>query len=164
MGHYEIRPIQTGEKGQLSILLRQQLEEELALFEKPYLLTHFKTSDDTIARLAQFWESEANIEVFCVTADKQIEGFVAAQLKPDIYNDQDVISGEILAIYVAKNHRGKGLGSALLKQAEKWFSHHSAYSINVSWLNGNRASQKLYENFGFAPVYTTGRKILNETD
>ncbi|MFL0802675.1 MAG: GNAT family N-acetyltransferase [Agarilytica sp.] len=141
-------------------LLRQQLEEELALFEKPSLLTHLHTSDETIQRLVDYWQAEPNVSVFVVTRNHHVCAFLAGQLKNDIYNNQDVVSGEVLAVFVAKAYRNQGLGTSLLDHAQSWFKAHDAYSVNVSWLKGNDPSGSLYRKFGFEPVYTTGRKIL----
>ncbi len=141
-------------------LLRQQLEEELALFEKPSLLTHLHTSDETIQRLVNFWQNEPNLSVFVVTCNGSVCAFLAGQLKNDIYNNQDVVSGEVLAVFVSKACRNKGLGTSLLNHAQSWFKEREAYAVNVSWLQGNDPSSSLYQKFGFEPVYTTGRKIL----
>ncbi len=141
-------------------LLRQQLEEELALFEKPNLLTHLHTSDDTIKRLVSHWEAEPNVSVFVVTTIGRVCAFLSGQLKNDIYNNRDVVSGEVLAVFVAKAYRKQGYGTALLGQAQSWFKTRGAHAVNVSWLNGNDPSSALYRKFGFEPVYTTGRKIL----
>ncbi len=142
-------------------LLRQQLEEELALFEKPRLLTHLHTSDETIQRLVDFWQTEPNLSVFVVINNGSVCAFLAGQLKNDIYNNQDVVSGEVLAVFVSKACRKQGLGTSLLNHAQSWFKAHDAYAVNVSWLQGNDPSSSLYRKFGFEPVYTTGRKILN---
>ncbi|MFL0799523.1 MAG: GNAT family N-acetyltransferase [Agarilytica sp.] len=170
METYQIRPLfedecATGELGQamtqqVQLLLRQQLEEEKTLFEQPSLLTHLHTSDETIQRLVDHWQVEPSVSVFVAVCNQSIWAFLAAQLKNDIYNNQDVISGEVLAVFVSPSQRKKGLGTALLSHAESWFKANKAYAVNVSWLKGNDPSSSLYKKFGFEPVYSTGRKIL----
>ncbi len=140
-------------------LLRQQLEEELVLFQRPTLLTHLKTSDETIQRLIDFWCNESSVSVFVAVKGEHVLGFISAQIKNDIYNNQDVLSGEILALYVAKEQRHKGLGTEMLTCAESWLLEQGVYAINVSWLMGNDPSRGLYKKFGFEPVYSTGRKL-----
>lgn len=141
-------------------LLRQQLEEELSLFQRPSLLTHLHTSDQTIQRLIDFWCGESSVHILVAMQNEIILGFIAAQLKNDIYNNQDVLSGEVLALYVSQDHRQQGLGTKMLEQAELWFKQSGAYAVNVSWLLGNDPSRSLYQKFGFEAVYCTGRKLL----
>ncbi len=160
----EIHPIETLEDNNLATLLRQQLEEELALFDRPLLLTHYQTSDETIDRLIRFWETEPHIQVFCAVIDGKVKGFISVETKPDFYNNRDVISGEVVAVYVAKEYRGRGVGTKLLQYSQEWFTFQNVHSINVSWLIGNEASGNMYKKFGFSPVYCTGRKLLNSDD
>ena len=163
MSEFTIHAFHNTHTSALHALLRAQLEEERALFYKPSLLTHDVTSDETITRLLDFWQENPAIAIFVATdnsSSAKAYAFIAAQIKNDIYNNEDVLSGEILAVYVAENSRNCGVGQALLNRAEEWFTQNGVYAVNVSWLHGNAASQALYQRLGFEPVYATGRKRL----
>ncbi len=155
-----ITPLRACHTPALHTLLRAQLEEERALFYKPSLLTHEHTSDDTIRRVIAFWQEHSAIAVFVAENDIGAYGFIAAQIKNDIYNNQDVLSGEILAVYVSEQQRKRGVGRGLIAHAETWFRQNAVHAVNVSWLEGNDASQALYASFGFEPVHRTARKPL----
>lgn len=160
MNQFIISPLSALHHKSVHHLLRQQLEEELVLFQRPTLLTHLQTSDETIQRLIDFWCNKSSVKVLIAMTGDRVQGFISAQIKNDIYNNQDVLSGEVLALYVAKEQRNKGLGTQLLTDAESWLLEQGVYAINVSWLVGNDPSSGLYKKFGFEPVYTTGRKMM----
>jgi len=145
-------------------LLRVQLQEELALFERSQLLNHLHTSDATLNRMINYWQQEKNIRVWLAKEGQRVIGFSAGQLKADIYNNCDVITGELLAIYVEVDFRNNGVGNLLMTKAEQWMLQHGAHAANVSWLEGNSASQALYQKKGYTPVYVTGRKIFEAED
>lgn len=145
-------------------LLSVQLQEELTLFDNPTLLNHLHTSEATLNRMIDFWQHEKNIQVWLAKVGPHVIGFSAGQLKPDIYNNCDVITGEILAIYVEVNSRHKGVGTLLMTKAEQWMQQCGAHAANVSWLEGNSASQALYRTKGYTPVYATGRKIFEKQE
>lgn len=159
MNQFIITPLSALHYKAVHRLLRQQLEEELVLFQRPTLLTHLQTSDETIQRLIDFWCEESTVKVLVALEGESVQGFISAQIKNDLYNNQDVLSGEILALYVAKEQRNKGLGTEMLKRAESWLLEQDVYAINVSWLMGNDPSCALYKKFGFEAVYSTGRKL-----
>ncbi|MFL0809206.1 MAG: GNAT family N-acetyltransferase [Agarilytica sp.] len=146
---------------QLRTLLRNQLNEELELFSMPSLLNHLHTSDATIDRLIAHWQQADSIRTWLALDENKIYlGFVCAQLKPDLFNDKDVVTGEVVAVYVSETYRKLGIASRLFKSAENWMQTQNAHALNVSWLKGNQASESLYKKFGVEEIMRSGRKLL----
>lgn len=141
-------------------LLRSQLEEELALFYKPSLLNHFQTSDETIDQLVHFWINNPNCEFWIAVEQGRYAGFLCAQVRADIFNDKDIVSGEIVAVFVEPDWRKRGLATKLLNLSEAWMVSQNAKVLNVSWLKGNHASESLYKGFGVEDLMSSGRKLL----
>jgi len=63
--------------------------------------------------------------------------------------------GEIDSIFVDERHRGRGIGSELLRRALVWLDDAGATTKVVTVANGNEGALALYRSFGFHP-----RKIL----
>jgi dTDP-4-amino-4,6-dideoxy-D-galactose acyltransferase len=57
---------------------------------------------------------------------------------------------DIGIIAVDKEHRGKGIGKALMYSAENWFANHSTYKdIQVVTQGSNKPACRLYESCGY---------------
>lgn len=69
-------------------------------------------------------------------------GFVTCHLNPPL--------GSIGLIAVAKEERGKGLGSALVLSANSWLLEAGARSITVVTQGANLQAQRIYQAAGFA--------------
>lgn len=59
----------------------------------------------------------------------------------------------IEALAVAADHRGTGIGSALLNAAELWARQNDRLRIALHVLTSNAGARRLYERFGFRPWY-----------
>lgn len=58
---------------------------------------------------------------------------------------------EIDSILVTAEHRGRGVGQALMREAMQWLSLRSPRAIIIDVLAANEAAQRLYRGFGFQP-------------
>ena len=67
----------------------------------------------------------------------------------------DQVSGErhahIFLLYVAPEHRRKGLGRSLMKQAEDWAQARGDRKISLQVFNHNAAALALYESMDYQP-------------
>lgn len=54
-----------------------------------------------------------------------------------------------LGMYVAADHRGRGVGSALLEAAIAWARDHGAHQISLDVWPHNQAARNLYRKYGF---------------
>ena len=79
------------------------------------------------------------------------------------YRDEDLAdAGEIYAIYVLKEHYGRGAGYALLQKAMSLMPDKKRFAV---WtLPGNERAMRFYERNGFIPdgtemTYTLGKEV-----
>lgn len=70
--------------------------------------------------------------------------------------------GEIDSRYVVAEHRGQGIGQALMAQTMNWFTSRDIRNIAVDLLAGNDDATRFYARYGFAP--RTVRMILQVED
>ena len=57
--------------------------------------------------------------------------------------------GEIVSLFVDEPCRGRGIGSALVRQAMQWFAAHGVASVGVELIAGNDQAARFYERAGF---------------
>ncbi len=76
-------------------------------------------------------------------------GEIAGRLS--LARDQHPASAHIadLGLMVAKGHRRKGIGQALLDEAVRWARAHRVTKLELHVFPHNEAAIALYENFGF---------------
>ena len=112
--------------------------------------------------------------VLVVVYGEKIVGFAdAGSLRAKAYNETFFPShkahlkyGEIYAIYLLKEHQGKGLGHELYEECRRWFKAQS-YSGFVTWgLAKNVCARQFYEREGGRivgkTVVTIGNKEYEE--
>jgi dTDP-4-amino-4,6-dideoxy-D-galactose acyltransferase len=63
-------------------------------------------------------------------------------------------SGRIGLVGVSEKARGKGLGTALVSHAVRWFQQEGVENIRVVTQSRNLAAQRLYQKCGFVPIST----------
>jgi dTDP-4-amino-4,6-dideoxy-D-galactose acyltransferase len=78
-----------------------------------------------------------------------IAGFVACRMLPDTIGHPRLATGTIPLIAIAKPQRGRGVGSALLAAAARWFREREATTIEVGTQLRNVPAARLYERTGF---------------
>ncbi|WP_157729371.1 GNAT family N-acetyltransferase [Tumebacillus algifaecis] len=84
---------------------------------------------------------------FVAKKDEQILGWIIAGLNVDYFSGEEV--GFIYDLYAFVEHRGKGVGKALLQHAIADLRDKGYAEIRLNVFAGNPA-QKLYESLGFA--------------
>lgn len=95
--------------------------------------------------------------------DEQIIGFadagpVRSESRLDqspFFESSEIKIGEIYTIYLLEHYKGKGLGTALLKQCRFWFGQHGLDSF-VTWvLVDNLLARRFYEKEGGVSIGET---------
>ncbi len=135
--------IRTAQPGDLPALL--------AIYN--YEVTHgtatFDLAEKTLAERKLWFDAHnrENHPLICACAGGEILGY--ASLSP--YREKEAYAGTVeLSLYVAPDHRGKGVGKALmtaiLALAREDKRTHSVISVITE---GNAASMHLHEVFGF---------------
>lgn len=96
---------------------------------------HKKTIRKNIKDRKQYW--------IILEENNEIIGFGSAYIKGN--------KGVTESIYIAKEFRGKGYGSKILKNLISWINSKKVKHIETNILTGNEPSIKLHEKFGFKP-------------
>lgn len=66
----------------------------------------------------------------------------------------------IMDLAVDEKHRGKGIGTSLLKEAEAWAVKRGLEYIELGVLAGNFSAEGLYEKMGYRDTQKTMRHML----
>jgi ribosomal protein S18 acetylase RimI-like enzyme len=74
-------------------------------------------------------------------------GFLHLQTQTDFFIG--VLNCHISDLVVAPEHDGKGVGSALLRYAERWAKEHRCRHVTLAVFPGNERARKLYEHHGY---------------
>ena len=82
-------------------------------------------------------------EAFVATVDDEVIGFVAGHL-----TNRYGCTGEIEWLNVARTHRRRGIGSALLRAMAGWLIDASATTVCVDVDPANHAARRLYASSG----------------
>lgn len=85
-----------------------------------------------------------------VARDPDLVGFVMYDVEAGRY-DQDVVRGVVHNVYVTPDHRGEGVGSALLAAAEAELAEAGADVVALEAMADNEAALDLYERRGYRP-------------
>lgn len=89
-------------------------------------------------------------ETLLVAADDDIHGFVMFSTEQGGYA-QDRERGLVENLYVEPEHRGVGIGSALLDAAETRLRDRGVDTIALEALAPNRRAREFYERHGYEP-------------
>lgn len=85
-------------------------------------------------------------------------GYVLAAPGPDSSTDE--ITGHLFSLWVAPEHRRRGVGTALLSLAENWFLQQGIRKVKLLSGVHNRTAVRLAERAGYKPEGLIGIKPL----
>jgi GNAT superfamily N-acetyltransferase len=93
-----------------------------------------------------------------VADDGQVIGFVHVRLNstPDLPVFRPQTRGLVDAIFVAPEHRGRGVGAALMRAAESWAVERGATGMDVNVYEFNETAIAAYAAMGYS---TLSRKM-----
>ena len=102
---------------------------------------------------------ETNGKIFVVESDGRVVGMVCvyAIVKANKL-EEEYEYGYVSDLVVLAEHRGKGLGRALLKLAENYAQQQGATLLRISVLAKNEVARKLYIDEGFDELVVTLQK------
>ncbi len=94
-------------------------------------------------------------EVLVATEESKVVGFIVVTVNTfqNLYQTRKLI-GEISAIYVRRDYRGKGIGSKLLEEAMKYLQSKGVEIVLAEVRADNKASMKLFTKYGFTVDHT----------
>lgn len=90
------------------------------------------------------------------TRDGAVVGYVVADVTPNFGRDL----GHVKDIAVHPDHRGSGIGSALLARSIAVLGGHGADTVKLEVRESNDGAKRLYREFGFEPL----RRVPNYYD
>ncbi|MGL4502998.1 MAG: GNAT family N-acetyltransferase, partial [Planktothrix sp.] len=80
-------------------------------------------------------------------------------------NAIDLADGErtahVFLLYVAPEHRKRGIGSALMVHAQQWATGRGDRKISLQVFTNNQPALNLYQKLGYQPQSLLMRKILS---
>ena len=101
--------------------------------------------------------------IFVAELDGAIVGYAAVDAKvtndePDEYNYEYAYISDVIVLEAA---RGKGIGKALLAEAEKFALEQGAHWLRIGVLGVNEGAHGLYQSLGFKPREIVLEKSLS---
>lgn len=109
---------------------------------------------------------ETQGRIFVAEVAGRVAGMVCvyARVKSEAVDEEDYEYAYISDLVVLASERGKGLGRALLKQAEDYARRQGAQLLRISVLAQNKVARDLYLASGFQKQLVTLQKNLEAED
>lgn len=109
------------------------------------------TSSKTVGEIAEWWDEHDERFIVLVAIDEGGKTLGWASLNRFSHRcAHDAIAD--LSVYVARSHRGRGVGTALLSALDIIAEARGFHKIVLHALNRNEPGKRLYESSGFAVV------------
>lgn len=121
-------------------IYNQGIEDRLATLE-----TGLRSFDD----VAQWRDDHEGFPVLVAIADGVIVGWASLNRFSHRHAHAEIAD---LSVYVARSHRGRGVGFALLRDLESHAIAGGFHKIVLHALNENEAGKRLYRKSGFVEV------------
>lgn len=152
----EFKPVSLLNSARVEKANRNDEEELMAISRKAFKSDHFhgdpclskNKSDELYAKWVSNAIKQPNNQVLVAKDGGEILGFVSCRVEKlsNIYS-----YGVIDLIAVKDEHRGKGLGLALVERALEWFSSYTR-SVYVGTQASNFSALRIYQKCGFKIV------------
>jgi GNAT superfamily N-acetyltransferase len=130
-------------------------------FWSPSELFRFKKNSVSLARkYIKKLLNARNSRVFVADMDGKVVGYAEVTIKklPAIYvHDREVHVG---VIFVDGLHRRKGIGTRLLKEAERWAKSRGIFSLALTVFEKNKPALSAYKKFGFKEHHLKMSKVI----
>ncbi|WP_118951029.1 GNAT family N-acetyltransferase [Taibaiella helva] len=137
--HYSIRKLDLTDLEAYKRLRLEALEQESSVFSSTYEReAAFATGD---------WEQRLNnpqSASFGLFHDQELVGITGI-----VITDPGKCEATLVASYIRKHHRGKGLSALLYRERIAWARDIGLKQIIVSHRGGNEASRRANQHFGF---------------
>ena len=130
-------------------MLTHANKREISLWEVAFLsdqLGYTVTENDIIHRFRKLISSNRH-GLFVYEENKNILGWIHLECVEDLIEED---KAEIKALIVSENSRGKGIGKALIKSAEKWAKTNHLHTIYLNCNILRERTHSFYEREGFS--------------
>lgn len=135
-----------------------ELWAELVRSQRGYGATLVVSGNEDVAR-QYFGRLLLENGVLVATIDESFAGFVSFELEPDEF-DRARRPGVVENLFVRPQHRGQGVGTALLEEAEDALGQRGADTIHLEVLAPNVDAQGFYESRGYRPDRVRYAKVV----
>lgn len=125
------------------------LWSELVRSQRAYGATLSVSGNEDVAR-QYFGRVLLEDGVLVGTVEDAFVGFVSFELEPDQF-DRTKRVGIVENLFVRPQHRGQGIGTALLQDAEAALERRGADTVHLEVLAANIDAQGFYESRGYQP-------------
>lgn len=138
------------------------ISHQVAEMHDTALPDYFKpiSKDEERNNIIELFKDE-RITVFKAVCDEKICGFLFLEM---IHRQsrglQFSVLGSILNLGVDERYRNKGIGTALLNEAENYVLEQGGEALDLSVFNFNQKAIKLYERLGYKVIELNMRKVL----
>lgn len=114
-----------------------------------------------IAKYVENWGNQGDIGFIAYTDNGENIGSITARFFSEHNKGFGYVSDDIpeLGMAIKANYRGKGVGTALLKQLTEALKQKGVEQLSLSVDPQNTPAMKLYERFGFKQVGVVGTSI-----
>jgi ribosomal protein S18 acetylase RimI-like enzyme len=129
-------------EGVLELLLRLDEQTRLMMYEPGERSTSVGRQAETLRTLL----ASGNSTFLLAEEDGRPVGFLEAT-GGTFRRNRHVVH---LVVGVLKEHAGRGIGSALMAEAERWARERGTRRLELTVQTHNRAARALYEKMGFA--------------
>ncbi|WP_135822268.1 GNAT family N-acetyltransferase [Halostella litorea] len=151
---YEVRHA-TSDDGEDLIELWHGFTDHLSKYDDRY-----QHKEDADERWLSYFENQLVDSKYgtVVVAEEESTGDLVGVLEARVMGDHPIFRlqdhGYINGHYVEAEHRGEGVGKALLEKADEWFAGppHEVEFYRIDVLEGDEEAPALYEDLGFEPV------------
>ncbi|MBN2227680.1 MAG: GNAT family N-acetyltransferase [candidate division Zixibacteria bacterium] len=148
-----IRELQSGDDVNAVLRLCRYFFEEYTEHHEEFFDLDNLSDDDISGRFLESLESENSATIVALD-DGNIVGYTSLVIReqPRFYKIKKV--GAISALMVAKDHRRRGIGGALLTEAGDFFRRKGITYYTFYTAVANQGAIRLYEKLGIKPIHT----------
>jgi len=148
----KVRGYRESDKAALVTLLEQLLDYQASVDDRKRL-RRMPGFGESFARRMLRKVAKKNGRIFVAEAGSEVVGvvigIVVEQTKEDRLEHIPARFGETLELVVRDGHRGKGIGTTLLRRMEAYFSQKKCNIVGIGLLAANSNAYHLYGSLGY---------------
>lgn len=154
--------IRKAKTADIPVLLKNWIS--LMDFNKPFNPALFRRKPNALGIYKKYLTKQmraSKARVFVAELDDTIVGHIMAEISdvPPVYRINKQVY--VVELYVARAFRGKGIGTQLLQEAEKWARQGKVRQFSLTANMKNVRARALYSGFGLKELHVKMVKLLD---